>query len=109
MAVSVLFFESDGEDSVASRRLNNPDASRFQDLRQRRYAVIAFVSKSEADCRTLREVAGLMSQSAVSCADVQQARRAIRWHDPKIVVCEAHVRDGETGRNCWSRRQRRNR
>ena len=30
MAVSALVFESDGEDSVASRRLNNPDASRFE-------------------------------------------------------------------------------
>ncbi len=56
--------------------------------------MIALVSKSEADCRTLREVAGLVSQSVVSCADVQQARTAIRWYDPKIVVCEAQVREG---------------
>jgi DNA-binding NtrC family response regulator len=55
--------------------------------------VIAFVSKSEADYRTLREVAGLVSQSVVSCADVQEARTAIRWHDPRIVVCEAQVRE----------------
>ena len=50
--------------------------------------MIAFVSTGEADCRTLRECAGLVSQSVVSCADVQQARRAIRLHTPKIVVCE---------------------
>ena len=50
--------------------------------------MIAFLSKSEADCRTLREVAGLVSQSVVSCTDVQQARRTIRLHAPKIVVCE---------------------
>jgi DNA-binding NtrC family response regulator len=55
--------------------------------------VIAFVSKSEADCRTLREVAGRVSQSVVSCADMQEARRAIRWHAPKIVVCETQVRE----------------
>jgi DNA-binding NtrC family response regulator len=55
--------------------------------------VIAFVSKSEADYRTLREVAGLVSQSVVSRADVQEARTAIRWHDPSIVVCEAQVRE----------------
>lgn len=55
--------------------------------------MIAFVSKSEADCRTLREVAGSVSQSVVSCADVQQARRAIRLHAPKIVACEAQVRE----------------
>lgn len=55
--------------------------------------MIAFVSKSEADYRTLREVAGLVSQSVVSCADVQEARTAIRWHDPRIVVCEAQVRE----------------
>jgi DNA-binding NtrC family response regulator len=29
-----------------------------------------------------------MSQSVVSCADLQQGRRAIRLHGPKIVVCE---------------------
>jgi DNA-binding NtrC family response regulator len=56
--------------------------------------VIAFVSKSEADYRTLREVAGLVSRSVVSCADVQEARKAIRQHDPEIVVCEAQVREG---------------
>jgi hypothetical protein len=50
--------------------------------------VIAFVSKNEADYRTLREVAGPVSQSVVSCADVQQARTAIRLHAPTIVVCE---------------------
>ena len=55
--------------------------------------MIAFVSKSEPDFRTLREVAGLVSQSVVSCGDVQEARTAIRWHDPKIVVCEAQVRE----------------
>ncbi len=55
--------------------------------------MIAFVSKSEADCRTLREVAGSVSQSVVSCADVQQAHRAIRMHAPKIVVCEAQARE----------------
>ena len=57
--------------------------------------MIVFVSKSDADCRTLRAVAGLLSQSVVSCADVQQARRAIRSHAPNIVVCEAQV--GESG------------
>jgi len=57
--------------------------------------VIAFVSKSETACRTLREVAGLLSQSVVSCADVLEARRAIRWHHPKIVVCEVQVRDSD--------------
>lgn len=50
--------------------------------------MIAFISKSEADFRTLREVAGLVSQSVVSCAGIPEARRAIRWHDPKIVVCD---------------------
>lgn len=50
--------------------------------------MIAFVSKNEADYRTLREVAGPVSQSVVSCADVQQARTAIRLHAPTIVVCE---------------------
>jgi hypothetical protein len=50
--------------------------------------MIAFVSKSEADCRTLREVGGLAAQSVVSCADLQEARRAISWHGPKIVICE---------------------
>jgi DNA-binding NtrC family response regulator len=55
--------------------------------------VIAFASKSEADFRTLREVAGRLSQSVVPCAGVQEARRAIRWHAPKIVVCEAQARD----------------
>jgi DNA-binding NtrC family response regulator len=55
--------------------------------------VIAFVSESEADFRTLREVAGLMSQSVVSCGDIAEARRAIRWHDARIVVCDAQVRD----------------
>jgi DNA-binding NtrC family response regulator len=59
----------------------------------RRHAVIVFVSKSEADYRTLREVAGLVSQSVLSCADVQQARKAIRQHDPEIVVCETQVRE----------------
>ena len=54
--------------------------------------MIAFVSKSEADCRTLRQVAGVLSQSVVSCADVQQARMAIRLHAPNIVLCEAQVR-----------------
>ena len=54
--------------------------------------MIAFVSKSEADCRTLRQVAGALSQSVVSCADVQQARMAIRLHAPNIVLCEAQVR-----------------
>jgi DNA-binding NtrC family response regulator len=54
--------------------------------------VIAFVSKSEADYHTLREVAGLVSQSVVSCADMQ-ARKAIRQYDPEIVVCEAQVRE----------------
>jgi DNA-binding NtrC family response regulator len=57
--------------------------------------VIAFASKSKADCRTLREVAGLVSQSVVSCADVQQARKAIRQYDPEIVVCEAQVRESK--------------
>ena len=51
--------------------------------------MIAFASQSEADCRTLREVAGMVSQSVVSCADVRQARRAIRLHAPTIVVCDA--------------------
>ena len=55
--------------------------------------MIAFVSKSEADCRTLRETAGRLSQSVVACADVRDARRAIRWYAPEIVVCEAR----ETG------------
>jgi DNA-binding NtrC family response regulator len=55
--------------------------------------VIVFVSKSEADYRTLREVARLVSQSVLSCADVQQARKAIRQHDPEIVVCETQVRE----------------
>ncbi len=50
--------------------------------------MILFVSRSEADCRTLREVAGSMSQSVVSCAGVQQARKAIRQYGPKIVICE---------------------
>ena len=65
--------------------------------------MIAFVSKSEADFRTLREVAGLMSQSVVSCGDIPEARRAIRWHNPRIVVCDAQVRDRGTGRNYWRR------
>jgi hypothetical protein len=55
--------------------------------------VIVFVSKSEADCRTLREVAGLVSQSVVCCADGQEARMAIRRHEPTIVVCEAQGRE----------------
>jgi len=58
--------------------------------------VIAFVSKSEDYYRTLRDVAGLVSQSVVSCADVQEAHTAIRWHDPKIVVCEAQVQKSGT-------------
>jgi DNA-binding NtrC family response regulator len=52
-----------------------------------------FVSKSEADYRTLREVAGLVSQCVVSCADVQQARTAIRHYEAEIVVCDAQVRE----------------
>lgn len=52
--------------------------------------------KNEADYSTLREVAGLVSQSVVSFADVQEARTAIRWHHPKIVVCEAQVRESGT-------------
>jgi hypothetical protein len=70
--------------------------------------VFAFVSKSEADFRTPREVAGLMSQSVVSFGDIPEARRAISWHDPKIVVCEARVRDRgdwqellEEAGSCW--------
>ncbi len=55
--------------------------------------MIAFVSNSESDCRTLREVAGSMFQSVVTCADVQQARRALRLHAPQIVVCDV----GENG------------
>jgi DNA-binding NtrC family response regulator len=55
--------------------------------------VIAFVSKSEADCRTLRELAGLEAQSVVSCANIPEARSAIRCHGAQIVVYEAHVRD----------------
>jgi DNA-binding NtrC family response regulator len=55
--------------------------------------VIVFVSRSRADCRTLREVAGLTSQSVVCCNDVQEAREAIHQYSPKIVVCEAHVRE----------------
>jgi hypothetical protein len=51
--------------------------------------VIAFVSKGEADYRTLRETSGRLSQSVVACADVREALRAIRWHAPEIVVCEA--------------------
>jgi hypothetical protein len=51
--------------------------------------MIAFVSKGEADYRTLRETAGRLSQSVVACADVREALRAIRWHAPEIVVCEA--------------------
>ena len=69
--------------------------------------MIAFVSKSEADCRTLREVAGLVSQSVVSCAGVQEARRAIRRHDPKIVVCDAQMARAGAGRSCWRKRNRR--
>jgi len=57
--------------------------------------VIAFVSKSETACCTLREVAGSLSQSVFSCADVQEARRAIRWQHPKIVACEVQVRDSD--------------
>jgi DNA-binding response OmpR family regulator len=55
--------------------------------------VILFVSKSEADYRTLREVAGSLSQSVVSCGDVQEARTAIRRHELTIVVCEAQGRE----------------
>ena len=55
--------------------------------------MIVFVSKSEADCRTLREVAGLLSQSVVSCVDVQEARKAIRHYDPRIVVCEGQMQE----------------
>jgi DNA-binding response OmpR family regulator len=54
--------------------------------------VIAFVSKSEADCRTLRQVTGVLSQAVASCADVQQARMVIRLNAPNIVLCEAQVR-----------------
>ena len=53
--------------------------------------MIAFVSKSEADYRTLREVAGRMSQSAVCFADAQQARKAIHRLHPEIVICETNV------------------
>ena len=60
--------------------------------------MIAFVSKSEADCRTLREVAAMVSQSVVSCAGVQEARRAIRRHDPKMVVCDAQVAESGSWR-----------
>ena len=55
--------------------------------------MILFVSRTEADCRTLREVAGLASQSVVCCADAQQARKAIHQYGPEIVVCETHVRE----------------
>jgi DNA-binding NtrC family response regulator len=34
-----------------------------------------------------------MSQSVASFADVQQARTAIRRHEPTIVVCEAQGRE----------------
>jgi DNA-binding NtrC family response regulator len=57
--------------------------------------MIAFVSKSEVDSRTLREVAGSVSQSVVSCADVQQTRWALRLHAPTILVCDAQLQ--ETG------------
>ena len=57
--------------------------------------MIVFVTNSEADCHTLWEVAGLVSQSIVSCADVQRARNAIRQHDPEIIVCEAQVPESE--------------
>ena len=53
--------------------------------------MIAFVSKSESDCLTLREAAGLVSQSVVSFPTVQHARTAIRQCDPEIVVCETEV------------------
>ena len=55
--------------------------------------MFAFVSTGEADCRTLREVAARVSESVVSCADVQQARKAIRQYDPEVVVCEAQARE----------------
>ena len=55
--------------------------------------MIAFVSKSEADYRTLRQVADLVSQAVVSCADMEEAHSAIRCHGAQIVVCEARVRD----------------
>jgi len=51
--------------------------------------VIAFVSKSEADCRTLREVAAPMSQPVISIPDLQQARRALHRLNPEIVLCDA--------------------
>jgi DNA-binding NtrC family response regulator len=57
--------------------------------------VIAFVSNSEADGRTLGQVARLASQSVISFGDVRQARETIRRHDPEIVVCEANA--GESG------------
>lgn len=55
--------------------------------------MIAFVSESKADLPALREVAGLVSQSVVSCGGIPEARRAIRWHHPSIVVCDAKVRN----------------
>ncbi len=48
-------------------------------------SVIALVSKSEADCRILREVAGRLSQSVVGFPDAQQARKAIQLLDPEII------------------------
>ena len=48
--------------------------------------MIAFVSKSEADYRTLRQVADLVSQAVVSCADMEEAHSAIRCHGAQIVV-----------------------
>lgn len=53
--------------------------------------MIAFVSKSEADCRILREVAGRVSQSVVGFPDAQQARKAIHRLDPEIIIYDMQV------------------
>lgn len=55
--------------------------------------MIVFVSKNKADYRTLRQVAGLVSQSVVCSHDVRQARKTMHWRHPEIVVCETSSSD----------------
>ena len=56
--------------------------------------MIVSVSKDQADCRTIRQMAGLVSQFVVCWPDVRLARKAIHRYRPEIVVYETQVWEG---------------
>jgi hypothetical protein len=51
--------------------------------------LIVFVSKSAADDRALREIAGQITSVIVSVPDIDSAREAIGMLGPRLVVCDA--------------------